>query len=84
MKSELEMIHLRERHELSLPEIVNLFQSLIERGWVWKMPAEYHSQAVAFINMGLIEEEIADEMKPSQWADPPDGVCQNKDPKVPD
>ena len=83
MKTELEMIHLYESQSLPLPDMVTLYQKLVERGWVWKMPAEYHSQAVAFINMGLIEEEIANEMKPSQRADPPDGVCQNKDPKVP-
>ena len=83
MKTELEMIHLYESQSLPLPDMVTLYQKLVERGWVWKMPAEYHSQAVAFINMGLIEEEIANEMKPSRRADPPDGVCQNKDPKVP-
>ena len=74
MKTELEMIHLYESQSLPLPDMVTLYQKLVERGWVWKMPAEYHSQAVAFINMGLIEEEIADEMKPSQRADPPDGL----------
>ena len=58
MKSELEMIHLRDRNELSLPELVILFQKLIERGWVWKMPADYQSQAVAFLNMGIIEDKI--------------------------
>ena len=84
MKTELEMIHLYESQSLPLPDMVTLYQKLVERGWVWKMSAKYQAQAVAFINMGLIEEEIADEMKPSQWADPPDGVCQNKDPKVPD
>jgi len=72
--TELEMIHLRERNNLPLPELVTLFQKLVERGWVWKMPADYQSQAVAFIRMGLIGEELAPEMKPLQWEDPPDGL----------
>ena len=54
--------------------MVTLYQKLVERGWVWKMPADYHAQAVAFIRMGLIEAELAEEMKPSQWADPPKGL----------
>jgi len=73
MKTELEMIHLHERQALPLPDMVTLYQKLVERGWVWKMPADYHAQAVAFIRMGLIGEEIAKEIKPSQWDDPPHG-----------
>jgi len=55
--TELEMIHLYESQSLPLPDMVTLYQKLVERGWVWKMPAEYHSQAVAFLNMGLIEDK---------------------------
>ena len=73
METELEMIHLYESQSLPLPDMVTLYQKLVERGWVWKMPANYQAQAVAFIRMGLIGEEIAGEMKPSKWVDPPDG-----------
>jgi hypothetical protein len=55
--TELEMIHLRERNNLPLPELVTLFQKLVERGWVWKMPADYQAQAVFFLNMGIIEDK---------------------------
>ena len=49
--------------------MVTLYRKLVERGWVWKMSVKYQAQAVAFILMGLTEAELADEMKPSQWAD---------------
>ena len=74
METELEMIHLYESQSLPLPDMVTLYQKLVERGWVWKIPAHYHAQAVAFIRMGLIGEELAPEMKPLQWEDPPDGL----------
>ena len=74
MKTELEMIHLHEHQALPLPDMITLYQKLVERGWVWKMSANYQAQAVAFIHMGLIGEEIAPEMKPLQWDDPPDGL----------
>ena len=73
MKTELEMIHLYESQSLPLPDLVTLYQKLVERGWVWKMSADYQAQAVAFIHMGLIEAELAGETRPSQWADPLDG-----------
>lgn len=52
---ELEMIFAHDRHELPLPDMVTLYQLLLQRGWVWKMSAPYQAQAVAFINMGLID-----------------------------
>ena len=51
---ELEMIFAHDRHELSLADMVTLHQLLVQRGWVWKMPAPYQAQAVALINMGII------------------------------
>ena len=54
---ELEMIFAHDRHELPLPDMVTLYQLLLQRGWVWKMPAPYQAQAVAFISMGLIDPE---------------------------
>ena len=51
---ELEMIFAHDRHELPLPDMVTLYQLLVQRGWVWKMSAPYQAQAVAFINMGII------------------------------
>ena len=54
---ELEMIFAHDRHELPLPDMVTLYQLLVQRGWVWKMPAPYQAQAVAFISMGLIDPE---------------------------
>jgi len=53
--TELEMIHLYESQSLPLPDMVTLYQKLVERGWVWKMSGKYQAQAVAFINMGLID-----------------------------
>lgn len=52
---ELELIHLHERNELPLPEIITLYQLLLHRGWVWKMPAEYQAQVVAYLNLGIID-----------------------------
>ena len=57
MKTELEMIHLYESQSLPLPDMVTLYQKLVERGWVWKMSANYQAQAVAFIKMGLVEDK---------------------------
>ena len=63
MKTELEMIHMYESQSLPLPDMVTLHQKLVERGWVWKMSGKYQAQAVAFINMGLIEAELAEKIK---------------------
>jgi hypothetical protein len=51
---ELEMMEAHDRHELPLPDMVILYQLLVQRGWIWKMPSHYQAQAVAFLNMGLI------------------------------
>ena len=51
---ELELMGLHEKNRLPLPETVTLYQLLVQRGWVWKMSADYQAQAVAYINLGMI------------------------------
>ena len=51
---ELELMGLHEKNRLPLPETATLYQLLVQRGWVWKMSADYQAQAVAYINLGMI------------------------------
>jgi hypothetical protein len=55
---ELELMLLHERNELPIPETITLYQLLLQRGWVWKMPAEYQAQVVAYLNLGIIDPPI--------------------------
>jgi len=51
---ELQLMALHEENRLPLPETVTLYQLLVQRGWAWKMSADYQAQAVAYINLGMI------------------------------
>ena len=76
MTCELEMIHSVDELEaefysddqvkaLCAQKLV-LHQSLIIRGWVWKMPAEYQAFARGYIECGILEDGDYEEntMKP--------------------
>ena len=52
---EIELIEEFETDELSMPDTIFMFQLLVDRGWVWKMAAEYQAYAVAYLNMGIIK-----------------------------
>ena len=53
---ELEKLIAHEHNDLSMQDMIVLYQSLVQRGWIWQMPAHYQAQAVAFLNMGLVTE----------------------------
>ena len=65
MTCELEMIHTVDELEAEFysddqvkalcAEKLALHQSLIIRGWVWKMPAKYHAFARGYIECGILE-----------------------------
>ena len=74
MTCELEMIHSvdeAEVHTMDQVEVICaqklvLHQSLIIRGWVWKMSAEYQNFARGYIKCGILEDGDYEEntMKP--------------------
>jgi len=71
---ELEMIHTVDEAEVYTKEQIDAFfaeqlalhQSLIIRGWVWKMSAEYQNFARGYIECGILEDGDYEEntMKP--------------------
>ena len=74
MTCELEMIHsvdeaeiyTMDQAEVICAQKLVLHQSLIIRGWVWKMPAEYQAFARGYIECGILEDGDYEEntMKP--------------------
>jgi hypothetical protein len=52
---EIELIEKFEKNELLMPDTIFMFQLLVDRGWVWKMAANYQAQAVAYLNLGIIK-----------------------------
>jgi len=56
MEQELELIAAFEKGELDLPEVVLMTHLLIERGWVWKMPAPYQALAEGWISVGILDD----------------------------
>ena len=74
MTCELEMIHTVDEAEVYTKEQIDAFfaeqlalhQSLIIRGWVWKMSAEYQNFARGYIECGILEDGDYEEntMKP--------------------
>jgi hypothetical protein len=51
---EIELIAAFERGELDLPEVVLMTHLLLERGWVWNMPAPYQALARGWIDVGIL------------------------------
>ena len=45
MICELEMIHQMDHRPVDIPEQYYLYQNLLRRGWLWKMPAKYQAPA---------------------------------------
>ena len=74
MTCELEMIHSVDEAEVHTEDQIDdffaeqlaLHQSLIIRGWVWQMPAEYQAFARGYIECGILEDGDYEEntMKP--------------------
>ena len=74
MTCELEMIHSWDEAEIYTEDQIDaysaeklaLHQSLIIRGWVWKMSAEYQSFARGYIECGILDDGDYEEntMKP--------------------
>tara|TARA_R110002020_G_scaffold267676_1_gene482822 strand:+ start:166 stop:558 length:393 start_codon:yes stop_codon:yes gene_type:complete len=52
---EVELIGEFEKNELPMTDTIFMFQLLVDRGWVWKMAAEYQAYAVAYLNLGIIK-----------------------------
>jgi hypothetical protein len=52
---EIELIGKFERNELPMPDTILMFQLLVDRGWVWQMASNYQAQAVAYLNLGIIQ-----------------------------
>jgi len=50
---EVELIGEFEKNELPMTDTIFMFQLLVDRGWVWKMAAEYQAYAVAYLNLGI-------------------------------
>ena len=56
LNSEIEMIHGMDEGELDLPSVIILHHSLIERGWVWKMPGKYQKGARRYIDCQILDD----------------------------
>ena len=56
MVQEIELIAAFERGELDLPEVVLMTHLLLERGWVWQMPAPYQALARGWIDVGILND----------------------------
>jgi len=56
IRKEIELIEAYEKDELDLPEIILMTRLLLERGWVWKMPAPYQELAKAWIEVGVLSD----------------------------
>ena len=52
---EIQLIGEFEKNELLMPDTSFMFQLLVDRGWVWKMDANYQAQAIAYLNLGIIK-----------------------------
>ena len=52
---EIQLIGEFEKNELLMPDTIFMFQLLVDRGWVWKMDANYQAQAIAYLNLGIIK-----------------------------
>ena len=52
---EIQLIGEFEKNELLMPATIFMFQLLVDRGWVWKMDANYQAQAIAYLNLGIIK-----------------------------
>jgi len=53
---EIELINAFEKGELDLLEVVKMTHLLIERGWVWQMPAPYQALAEGWISVGVLND----------------------------
>ena len=53
--TEIELMEKFEQNDLQFPETELLFQMLVDRGWAWKLPSEYHARAIAYLNLGIIK-----------------------------
>jgi len=56
MEQELELITAFEKGELDLREVVLMTDLLIQRGWVWQMPAPYQALAEGWISVGVLDD----------------------------
>jgi len=59
---ELELIAAFEKGELDLPDVVLMTHLLIERGWVWQMPAAYQALAEGWISVGILNDPRKEKM----------------------
>ena len=66
MTCELEMIHQMDHRPVDIPEQFYLYQNLLRRGWLWKMPAKYQAPARILMECdGVLDSDFKENgMKP--------------------
>jgi hypothetical protein len=52
---DIELMHEYDREGLQFPEMALLLQLLVDRDWVWKLPAKYQREAVAYMRLGVVK-----------------------------
>jgi hypothetical protein len=52
---DIELMHEYEQEGLQFPEMALLLQLLVDRDWIWKLPAKYQREAITYMRVGVVK-----------------------------
>jgi hypothetical protein len=52
---DIELMHEYEQEGLQFPDMALLLQLLVDRDWIWKLPAKYQREAVTYMRLGVVK-----------------------------
>jgi len=60
-------MHEYEQEGLQFPEMALLLQLLVDRDWIWKLPAKYQREAITYMRLGVVKPARKDrpDMRPT-------------------
>jgi hypothetical protein len=59
---DIELMHEYEQRGLQFPDMALLLQLLVDRDWIWKLPAEYQREAILH-RLWEVHDRSPDDMK---------------------
>lgn len=64
---DIELMHEYEQEGLQFPEMALLLQLLVDRDWIWKLPAKYQREAITYMRLGVVKPARKDrpDMRPT-------------------
>ena len=64
---DIELMHEYDREGLQFPEMALLLQLLVDRDWIWKLPAKYQREAITYMRLGVVKPARKDrpDMRPT-------------------